>query len=442
MRLHSTAGAKPAFDQLLVQIPSRAENRRFYLTWQPIEATASVPAGGSGREIMLRNASSNGGTLVFSASRTGKAETEMCLTLEAGTPASFWIAGGTASSEDGDAVLEIIDDGTKKLLATVPMMVRIRKNANSLTPGERARFVKALAEMNRVTSGTESTYRIMRNMHREGMDNEAHLNPAFLPWHRAFVLDFERELQAIDQSVALHYWRFDEAAPNVFTQDFMGARRPSRGAYAVFAADNPLLGWATDTGTGIRRRARRAWNPNASGIPTGITQDATVNEKASYFLFREMESDPHGRAHTSWNGFLSQVPTSPLDPLFFMLHSNVDRLWALWQSADLPIRANPDEITAFDSINKREREEFDPREGHHLDDTMWPWNGHIGEGIEKAGHDPRPTFVVGGVICASKITPNVPPDMPTVRSMIDYQGVTTPVHLGFDYYDVPFKRAT
>jgi len=41
-----------------------------------------------------------------------------------------------------------------------------------------------------------------------------------------------------------------------------------------------------------------------------------------------IEIDPHGYAHTSFGGWISSVPTAAKDPLFFMLHANVDRLWA------------------------------------------------------------------------------------------------------------------
>ena len=45
-----------------------------------------------------------------------------------------------------------------------------------------------------------------------------------------------------------------------------------------------------------------------------------------------MEFNPHGSAHTSFIlGFINDVGTAARDPLFFMLHANVDRLWAKWQ---------------------------------------------------------------------------------------------------------------
>jgi tyrosinase len=66
-------------------------------------------------------------------------------------------------------------------------------------------------------------------------------------------------------------------------------------------------------------------------------------------------------------GTLSNTPGSPNDPIFWLLHANVDRLWAEWQADD---RQGPD---------------FYPSEGqpfgHNLNDPMWPWDG----GLSTAG---------------------------------------------------------
>ena len=79
--------------------------------------------------------------------------------------------------------------------------------------------VAAYAKLNNQGLGRYSDF---NNMHKVPNLPQAHGAPGFLPWHRAYLLDLERELQAIDPSVALPYWRFDQPAPNVFTRDFMG----------------------------------------------------------------------------------------------------------------------------------------------------------------------------------------------------------------------------
>jgi len=62
-------------------------------------------------------------------------------------------------------------------------------------------------------------------------------------------------------------------------------------------------------------------------------------------------------------GTLSNIPTSPYDPAFWLLHSNVDRLWAEWQD------------------NGHAGSDYYPKSGqtygNNLDDAMWPWDGGV-----------------------------------------------------------------
>lgn len=50
-------------------------------------------------------------------------------------------------------------------------------------------------------------------------------------------------------------------------------------------------------------------------------------------FWRAVEDGPHGAIHNAIGG--DMIPgTSPNDPLFFLHHAQVDRLWWLWQQAD------------------------------------------------------------------------------------------------------------
>lgn len=139
-----------------------------------------------------------------------------------------------------------------------------------------------------------------------------------------------------------------------------------------------------------------------------------------------MEGDSHGTAHTSFSGSISSIDTAAKDPLFFMLHTNVDRLWAKWQWLRQRFdTANPATYPFLGSAG-------DPgatRVGHNLKDTMWPWNQDT--------NPPRPPTAPGGNLPASP-TENAPGLMPAVGDMIDYQGVINLGNrLGFDYDDFP-----
>jgi tyrosinase len=351
---------------------------------------------------------------------------ELTLPL-AGTPVDFHIAGQfqRPSTEDRDAAVEVIDVGTNQVLGNTPLMVRIRKNAVTLTTAERNRFLTAFATFNDRGMGKFSDF---RNIHTDAGDPEAHGRAGFLPWHRAYLLDLERELQQIDPSVALPYWRFDQPAPSIFRSDFMGVPDPRTGR-VQFSAANPLQFWATDGTPGIVRRPQFNTQTQPASSPFGRVRSeaATLRLGLRYRDFRTMEGNPHGTAHVSFAGFIDTIHTAAKDPLFFMLHLNVDRLWAKWQWVNRRF-----DVTSIDTFSP---EGVDPpgstRVGHNLNDTMWPWNGITTR--------PRPRTAPGGTLAPSLLT-SAPGLRPTVGALIDYQGVASPTsRLGFDYDDVPFE---
>jgi tyrosinase len=68
----------------------------------------------------------------------------------------------------------------------------------------------------------------------------------------------------------------------------------------------------------------------------------------------------HNRVHAWIGGTMSTVQVSPGDPVFFLHHANVDRIWALWQDRNprqlyQPVRGGPP--------------------GHNVTDFMYPWKG-------------------------------------------------------------------
>jgi tyrosinase len=375
--------------------------------------------------VTVRNQNTaSGGQVEFYAAIPGAGQTELPLTLPTdGAPVNIFIAGQfqRPSTEDGDAIVEVIDSATSQEIGSIPLMVRIRKDAVTLTTAERDRFRNAFAAFNNAGMGRFSDF---RNVHSAAGDPEAHGRAGFLPWHRAFLLDLERELQQIDPSVALPYWRFDRPAPSLFSRNFMGVTVQSTGR-VQFSAANPLQFWATDGVPGIVRRPLfSTQTQSAPGVLTEIATLALGGSSDLYSRLRTMEGNPHGTAHVSFTGSISQIPTAAKDPLFFLLHANVDRLWAKWQW--IKNRFDVTSISTFSSESSRP-----PRVGHNLNDTMWPWN--------EITTPPRPPTAPGGTLAPSPLT-DAPTLNPRVRDLIDYQGVLTPAsRLGFDYDDVPFE---
>jgi tyrosinase len=403
-------------------INNSAEPRARYLTWAPspcrIRVSDPTDATDPVSVTVGRRVQAGGGSVVFRTEVGGASSKTVRLDLPLdGESVTFFALGEfeKPSSEDGDVVIEATSGST--LVAEVPVMVRVRKNANTLTEAERDRFVNAMATLNNQGTGRFADF---RNMHKASQAlRESHGAQAFLPWHRAYLLDLERELQAIDSSVSLPYWKFDEPAPFLFTPEFLGTA--DQNGDVTFSATNPLQFWKTDAFGGINRMPE--FDTVTEGAPDVFTEDETLAFADNYQGFRVMEGNPHGTAHVSFGGFVSDPRTAPRDPLFFLLHANVDRLWAKWQRRF--DRFDHEDADAYESNGTSGN-----RIGHNLADTMWPWNG--------VTTPPRPADAPGGELAPSDCVA-APGASPRVRSCLDYQGrLANGSRMGFDYDDAQF----
>jgi tyrosinase len=402
-----------------LQINNSTSARAQFVSWAPSPCRIRVtnPAGALTPTVSIRlsfvSGGATGGAVVFRRGTTGAFSSTLTLTVPInGTSVPFFVAGkfGQPSSNNDDVRIDA-RFGTS-LVGSVKIMVRIRKNANNLTAGERDRLVVAFAQLNNQGAGRFADF---RDMHTNVSSPQAHGAPGFLPWHRAYLLDLERELQNIDPSVALPYWRFDQPAPNIFTREFFGVSNAS--GTVQFNPGHPLLFWRTDGVPGIDRLPFF----NTAGAPPGLRTEAqTLALGNAYPAFRTMEFNPHGSAHSSFDGFISGIGTAARDPLFFLLHCNVDRLWAKWQRQFG--RFNPAVAASYDGSGNPI--------GHNLPNTMWPWNGITGP--------PRPPTAPGGAMASSPCV-SAPGPQPRVSDPLDYQGtVSAASRMGFDYDDVPF----
>src|SRR6266850_5846867 len=271
-----------------------------FVSWAPSPCRIRMtnPSGATSPMVNVRIAGSSaagGGAVVFRRNTTGAFSNSLTVPVPiTGTSVPFFVAGrfGRPSINNEDVRIEARAGTT--LVGSVRVMVRIRKNANTLTPVERDRLVSAFAQLNNQGAGRFADF---RDMHTQVSSPQAHGAAGFLPWHRAYILDLERELQAIDPSVALPYWRFDQPAPNFFHVDFIGG--PPSGGYATFASTNPLSTWVIGGLPGIRR------SPNfpPTGTPGGISSETATLSLGGvgnlYASFRIMEGNPHGTAHVT-----------------------------------------------------------------------------------------------------------------------------------------------
>ena len=413
-----------------LQINNSASAGARFVSWAPSPCRIRVtnPAGTVLTPVNVTITSvsaASGGAVVFRSGTTGAFSNALTLAVPTnGTTVPFFVAGkfGRPSVNNGDvkivASARLGPPFQTVEVGSVKVMVRVRKNANTLTPAERDRIVSAFAKLNNQGAGR---FQDFRDAHTLVSKPQAHGHAGFLPWHRAYILDLERELQAIDPSVALPYWRFDQAAPNLFSGDFIGVA-DSNGT-VQFSNNNPLQFWVTDGLPGVKRKPLFPTSQAPPGLFTEAQTLALGGNNKLYSAFRNMEFNPHGNAHTSFELDISSIPTAAKDPLFFLLHCNVDRLWAKWQRQNS--RFNPALAASYDS-NPNPPNPI----GHNLPDTMWPWNGITGP--------PRPPTAPGGPMAPSPCV-SAPGPQPRVQSSLDYQGAVNALSReGFDYDDVQF----
>lgn len=468
-----------------------------YVTWAPTFSRARLASPmAAGVTVVLTNDASGavpgGGDVLFAVHQdpwpinTTATANSLTLALPAdGSWVPFVIAGkhGTPSTNDKDTIIEA-HQGTAAgpVIGRKALMVRVRKNANDLTASERSRFLFAWRKLrNRV--GTN--YVLFQEMHRlaSGAGDEAHMQPAFLSWHRALLLQVERELQKLEPSVALHYWDWDAAAPNVFSQDFMGA--PGSGGFVEepkFSASNPLNGWDTDlpfaSGELRRNTQDHTLDPGAAMKPLDHPVDPDLVAWSDYgptsssiFAVNSfsdaVEKDTHNPAH-GWPcgaGHLNSPNRSAADPLFYLLHSQIDREWAYWQRAHnrfgvpsggtltFPAPAHYENSGAFNTPGNTPDASFRQR-GSYLEDGLWPWDGTSGGTPSTVEWRPLNQATSGGtnVPVSTPLIPmtsfpaspraNLWPPAATIprnADMIDYHGrFRVQDGLGFSYDDVPY----
>ena len=320
------------------------------------------------------------------------------------------------------------DSSANQTERTKPKILRIRKNVMKLTAKEKSDFIQAVLELKR-----RGIYDRLVKVHVDGVlhatpgvnetpsskvRNAAHRGPATLPWHRAYLDLFETELQKINPTVTVPYWDWtvdaelpDPSKSPIWSADYLGGDGVKEKDWEVvdgpFAFKNghwPISVPGAFDGQKIPPYLRRGFGqftdpdgvlvttlPTKKDVMTALKEplydmapwdarpftggfrnrlEGWVTNVADPLHVQSPGLQLHNRTHIFIGGTMKYA-WSPNDPVFFLHHAYVDRLWVLWENHQRQTNKAlaPNEILYL------------PREGgpmgHNLYDKMYPFEPAI-----------------------------------------------------------------
>jgi hypothetical protein len=286
----------------------------------------------------------------------------------------------------------------------------VRKNVKFLTATERENFVKACVLMkadivNPMAPAADqysrwdelvALHRMIQNVNVDPPNPANNVNfghgglgsYSFLSWHRYFLHRLEVQLRGylpVDTPFDLPYWDWTDLSPvmvptflgpdgdagtNVVSQGYFAPSKPGTGGnLTVLPGWWPasLDGWNLHSAFGVWAGALTRNLSGLAGLPSVADMTATL-ARATYSTFQNtVESGAglasghqmHNGLHGWIGGHMSNPTASPFDPIFYLHHCNIDRLWAMWQLDG--------HATTYPAAGAKPK--------HAPTDAMYPWVG-------------------------------------------------------------------
>ncbi|KPE49980.1 tyrosinase family protein [Chryseobacterium indologenes] len=190
----------------------------------------------------------------------------------------------------------------------------------------------------------------------------------FTPWHRGYLIALEEQVRQAVISLggpadwALPYWNYlgpgdQYKIPPAFMEETMpdGSANPLyvTARYGPKSDGNvyvpiPPISEVCQGNTIYTGSNTSTPHPGYGGPKTKFSHDGNVSGN--------LESNPHNLVHVKvggQDGWMSDPDSAGLDPIFYLHHCNIDRMWAAWNTSnDNP--TDPDWLNGPAALGERE----------------------------------------------------------------------------------------
>lgn len=207
-----------------------------------------------------------------------------------------------------------------------------------MTDAERQRYLDAVKSVSRPSSPYRTQFAELVDLHYAVFSGDIHSNPAFLPWHRWFILQMENLLRNIHPAITVPFWDWSLEATNPTASVawssaawWLGGDGQAGGCVedGPFAYDNGN-GYTQTDGSCLQRAFR------GTSVATVLDVQQAHNDHPlpdNYDAFRNRVEHGfgfHDSVHCTVHGTMCSARAAN-DPAFFLHHAHVDKIWDDWQ---------------------------------------------------------------------------------------------------------------
>ncbi|MDQ6892326.1 MAG: tyrosinase family protein [Acidobacteriota bacterium] len=135
----------------------------------------------------------------------------------------------------------------------------------------------------------------------------------FFSWHRMYLWYFERIVRKMSGNAnwALPFWNYEKVAESALPKPFWSPPKPTN--------------WLYESNRGL------GWNDGTASLAPSAVATAGADGYTGFHEFSDhLEDTPHAAVHIAIQGLMGKITTAANDPIFWLHHANIDRLWNRW----------------------------------------------------------------------------------------------------------------